>query len=35
MTKKTVKDSLGKKKPKKQVVQSFEELSKILKEYKW
>lgn len=35
MTKKTLKDSPDKKKPKKKVVQSFEELSKILKEYKW
>tara|TARA_R100000426_G_scaffold16854_1_gene15343 strand:- start:1821 stop:1928 length:108 start_codon:yes stop_codon:yes gene_type:complete len=35
MTKKTLKDLPDKKKPKKKVVQSFEELSKILKEYKW
>lgn len=35
MTKKTVKDAADKKKQKKKVVQSFEELSKILKEYKW
>ena len=35
MTKKIVKDAPDKKKPKKKVVQSFEELSKILKEYKW
>ena len=35
MTKKTLKDLPDKKKTKKKVVQSFEELSKILKEYKW
>ena len=35
MTKKTLKDLPDTKKPKKKVVQSFEELSKILKEYKW
>ena len=35
MTNKISKDLPVKKKPKKKVVQSFEELSKILKEYKW
>tara|TARA_R100000657_G_C4547710_1_gene21633 strand:+ start:162 stop:269 length:108 start_codon:yes stop_codon:yes gene_type:complete len=35
MADKISKDVPDKKKPKKKVVQSFKELSKILKEYKW